>query len=102
MLTPGAGLAQGPRQFKDWKASPDVENSDEKHLRRFAGYCAWTLARAHARSGDPIAIAGYLGGEKTFERAITTFAERYAKQNDRDCAAFLAEIESGRLEAADL
>jgi len=90
------------RQLKDWKASADVENSDEAHLRGITGYRAWTLARAHARSGDPIAIAGYLGKDKTFERAITAFAERYAKQNDRDYSAFTADIDSGKLDAAEL
>lgn len=90
------------RQLKDWKASADVESSSEKHLQWFASYRAWTLARAHARSGDPIAIAGYLGKDKTFARAITVFAERYASQNDRDYAAFTARIDSGELEAAEL
>jgi uncharacterized protein (DUF2252 family) len=90
------------RQLKDWKASADVESSSEKHLQSFASYRAWTLARAHARSGDPIAIAGYLGKDKTFARAITAFAERYASQNDRDYAAFTGRINSGELQSAEL
>ncbi len=90
------------RQLKDWKASADVENISEKYLQGIASYRAWTLARAHARSGDPIAIAGYLGKGKTFARAITAFAERYALQNDRDYAEFTARIDSGELEAAEL
>jgi len=61
--------------------------------------CGWTLARAHARSGDPIAIAGYLGSNDTFDQALTEFAERYADQNELDYAAFLEENHSGRLEA---
>ena len=90
------------RQLKDWKASADVESISEKHLHGIASYRAWTLARAHARSGDPIAIAGYLGKDKTFARAITAFAERYANQNDRDYADFTGRIDSGELEAAEL
>ena len=61
---------------------------------------AGTLARAHARSGDPVAIAGYLGSSDTFDQALTEFAERYADQNERDYEAFLGEIRGGRLEAA--
>ena len=62
--------------------------------------CGWTLARAHARSGDPVAIAGYLGSSDTFDPALTEFAERYADQNELDYEAFLEEIRTGRLEAA--
>lgn len=90
------------RQFKDWKASADVDNTNRKQLDLFAGNRGWTLARAHARAGDPIAISGHLGPGKTFDRAIVEFAERYADLNEQDYAAFVAEIESGRLEAAEL
>lgn len=90
------------RQLKDWKVSADFENTNEDFLRGSASYRASTLARAHARSGDPIAIAGYLGRDKTFEKAITAFAERYSMQNDKDYAAFAADIESGKLDAAEL
>jgi hypothetical protein len=69
-------------------------------LYRYARLCGWTLARAHARSGDPIAIAGYLGSSDTFDQALTEFAECYGDQNERDYEAFLEEIRSGRLEAA--
>jgi len=61
----------------------------------------FTLARSHARSGDPIAIAGYLGSGKAFDRAIVEFAERYADQAEEDHAAFTAQIDSGKLEAAE-
>jgi hypothetical protein len=68
-------------------------------LNRYAQLCGWTLARAHARSGDPIAIAGYLGSSDTFDQALTDFADRYADQNERDYEAFVEEVRSGRLEA---
>ena len=61
--------------------------------------CGWTLARAHARSGDRIAIASYLGNGDAFDQALATFAESYADQNDRDFAAVAAAVASGRLEA---
>ena len=62
----------------------------------------WTLARAHARAGDPAAIAGYLGTDDEFDRAVAEFAERYATQNQADHEAFTAEIAEGRLEAAEI
>jgi len=65
----------------------------------YARLCAWTLARAHARSGDSIAIAGYLGSKDVFDRAIAAFAEAYADQNERDYAALLDAIANGRVEA---
>ena len=67
-------------------------------LRFYAGICGWTLARAHARSGDPIAIAAYLGEGDQFDRSITDFAQRYADQNEQDYQTFAAAIRSGRLE----
>jgi hypothetical protein len=65
----------------------------------YAQMCGWTLARAHARSGDRIAIAAYLGKRDTFDQAIADFSEAYADQNERDYAALLAAVESGRIEA---
>jgi hypothetical protein len=88
------------RQLRDWKGAADVENMKMPNLLYLARLCGWTLARAHARSGDPVAIAGYLGTSDTFDRALTEFAERYADQNERDYEAFLNLIRSGRLEAA--
>jgi sugar/nucleoside kinase (ribokinase family) len=70
-------------------------------LNFYAGMCGWTLARAHARSGDPVAIAAYLGGSDEFDRSIRDFAERYADQNERDYQAFATAIHSGRLEALE-
>ena len=80
--------------------SVDVDNLNADILTRYAGLCAWTRARSHARSGDPVAIARYRGSSDTFDQALTDFAERYADQNQRDYEAFLKEIQSGRLEAA--
>ena len=90
------------RQLKDWKFSMDVENVTRDQLKLLARNRGWTLARAHARAGDPIAISGYLGADKTFERALIEFAEHYADQNELDYEAFATEIESGQLEAAEL
>ncbi|HET9008061.1 MAG TPA: DUF2252 family protein, partial [Actinomycetes bacterium] len=67
----------------------------------YAGICGWTLARAHARSGDPIAIAAYLSEGDRFDRSITDFSQRYADQNELDYAAFAEAIRSGRLEALE-
>ena len=67
----------------------------------YGGVCGWTLARAHARSGDPVALAEYLGKSDTFDQSVTDFSERYADQNDRDYRAFAAAIRSGRLEAIE-
>ena len=78
----------------------DIENLDAAALTDYARLCGWTLARAHARSGDPVAIAGYLGSSDTFDQALTEFAERYADQNERDYEAFLEEIRSGQLQVA--
>ena len=68
-------------------------------LAVYAGLCAWTLARAHARSADRIAIASYLGTSATFDEAMVSFAHRYADQNERDHAALVAAIEEGRITA---
>jgi hypothetical protein len=61
--------------------------------------CGWTLARAHARSGDRIAIASYLGSGDGFDRALADFSSAYAEQNERDYEAFVAAVETGRIEA---
>jgi len=65
----------------------------------YGRFCAWTLARAHARSGDRIAIASYLGKGKSFERAIVDFSHAYAEQNERDYKKLIAAVESGRITA---
>jgi uncharacterized protein (DUF2252 family) len=89
------------RQLRDMKGSADVESMAPVGLRFYAGICGWTLARAHARSGDPIAIAEYLGEDDQFDRSISDFAQRYADQNEQDYQAFATAIRSGRLEALE-
>jgi len=89
------------RQLRDMKGSAEVESMAPVGLNFYADICGWTLARAHARSGDPIAIAAYLGEDDQFDRAITDFSSRYADQNERDYQAFTKAIRSGRLEALE-
>ena len=78
-----------------------VESMAPFGLTWYAGICGWTLARAHARSGDPVAISEYLGDGDTFDQAITDFSERYADQNEQDFQAFVTAIQAGRLEAVE-
>ena len=85
------------RQLRDMKTSADVELMNSGALNFYAGLCGWTLARAHARSGDVVALAAYLGESDAFEKSITDFAVRYADQNEQDYQAFTAAIDSGRL-----
>jgi hypothetical protein len=87
------------RQLWDWKRSADVEDMTPKSLGLYGEVCGWTLARAHARSGDRVAIGAYLGGGDAFDRAIAEFAEAYADQNDRDYARLQEEVKAGRLTA---
>jgi len=87
------------RQLRDMKGSAEVESMTPFAMRFYARTCGWTLARAHARSGDPIAITAYLGKNDGFERAITDFSERYADQNEEDYRAFAKAVRSGRLTA---
>jgi uncharacterized protein (DUF2252 family) len=89
------------RQLRDMKGSADVEAMKPIGLNFYAGICGWTLARAHTRSGDPIAIAAYLGEDDQFDRSITAFSERYADQNEQDYQAFVGAIHSGRLQALE-
>jgi uncharacterized protein (DUF2252 family) len=87
------------RQLKDMKASVDIEKETSKSLGRYAQLCGWTLARAHSRTGDAAAIAGYLGSGSVFDDAIADFALTYADQSESDFAAFMNAIESGRIDA---
>ena len=89
------------RQLRDMKGSAEVESMAPVGLRFYADICGWTLARAHARSGDPIAIAAYLGKDDQFDRSISDFAQRYADQNELDYQAFAEAVRSGRLEALE-
>ena len=87
------------RQLKDMKGSAKVESMSANELVLYAGLCGWTLARAHARSGDRVQIAAYLGKSERFDRSVADFAVAYADQTERDHAALLAAVKSGRLPA---
>ncbi len=98
------GWTRGPegrdfyfRQLWDMKGSVEVTQLELPGLTLYGRLCGWSLARAHARSGDPVAIAAYLGTSDTFDGAIADFAEAYADQNERDHAAFVAAMKSGRI-----
>ena len=87
------------RQLWDAKGSAQVELMDPRAMKIYADVCGWTLARAHARCGDPVAIAAYLGKSDTFDRALASFAEAYADQNERDYAALKKAVATGRVVA---
>ena len=87
------------RQLRDWKFSVPIEQMRPPGMTVYARLCGWTLARAHACSGDRIALAAYLGGSTKFDEAIADFAETYADQNERDYAALQAAVKEGRAEA---
>ncbi|TXS54935.1 DUF2252 domain-containing protein [Streptomyces sp. t39] len=90
------------RQLRDWKGIAVPETMTPRQLRVFGELCGATLARAHARSGDRIAIAAYLGRGESFDRALARFAEAYADQNERDHRALVDAVKAGGLPAADL
>src|SRR5487761_741768 len=87
------------RQLRDWKFSMPIEVMVPAGMTVYARLCGWTLARAHARSGDRVALAAYLGGSAKFDHAIADFAVTYADQNELDYAAFQAAVEDGKAEA---
>jgi uncharacterized protein (DUF2252 family) len=87
------------RQLRDWKFSVEIATLRPEGLQMYGELCGWTLARAHARSGDRIAIASYLGGSDAFDRAIARFAPTYADQNERDFHALVDGVKSGRIVA---
>jgi uncharacterized protein (DUF2252 family) len=87
------------RQLRDWKGSAETEQMTPKGMAAYGRLCGWTLARAHARSGDRVAIASYLGSGTHFDRALLAFARDYAEQNDRDYRALAAAAKSGRITA---
>jgi uncharacterized protein (DUF2252 family) len=89
------------RQLRDWKGSLDIDTILPRGLVLFAGACGWTLARAHARSGDRIAIAAYLGKTERFDRAIAEFAAAYADCNERDHQALVRAVADGRIAAVE-
>ncbi len=85
------------RQLRDWKLSVDVSAMNPDWMRRYVGFCGWTLARAHARTGDRFALAGYLGSAAVFDEAIADFAASFADQNERDHAALAQAAQSGQI-----
>ncbi|MGB6578641.1 MAG: DUF2252 domain-containing protein [Streptosporangiaceae bacterium] len=87
------------RQLRDWKFSVPIELMLPEGMTLYARLCGWTLARAHARSGDRVALAAYLGGSDKFDQAIADFAETYADQNELDYAALQAAVKDGKAEA---
>jgi uncharacterized protein (DUF2252 family) len=89
------------RQLRDMKGSIEVETLLPLGLSFYARICGWTLARAHARSGDPVAIAEYLGASDAFDRSITDFSLAYADQNEQDYQEFVNAVKSGRLQALE-
>jgi hypothetical protein len=89
------------RQLRDMKGSAEIESMTPTGLTLYAWTCGWTLARAHARSGDPVAIAACVGGSDAFDKSIDDFSQRYADQNERDYQQFVKAIRSGRLQALE-
>jgi uncharacterized protein (DUF2252 family) len=87
------------RQLRDWKGSAEVEQMDPKGMAAYGRLCGWTLARAHARSGDGVAIAAYLGRGSGFDRAIVEFSHAYAEQNERDFGALADAVKAGKVAA---
>jgi uncharacterized protein (DUF2252 family) len=87
------------RQLWDWKTSADVDVMSPVQMAGYGEMCGWTLARAHARSGDRVAIAAYLGSGDVFDTAMVGFAETYADQNERDYAALASAVKAGRIAA---
>jgi len=87
------------RQLRDWKFSIDIQTLIPRGMRIYGQLCGWTLARAHARSGDRIAIASYLGSGDVFDKAIAQFAVAYADQNEKDHQALVDAVKSGRITA---
>jgi uncharacterized protein (DUF2252 family) len=85
------------RQLRDWKGSADTDQMTPQSMAVYGRLCGWTLARAHARSGDRVAIAAYLGSGKSFDNAIVSFSESYSDQNERDFEALQKAAASGRI-----
>jgi uncharacterized protein (DUF2252 family) len=88
------------RQLRDWKGSADIPGMTPAGMELWAGMCGWTLARAHARTGDRIAIAAYLGKSSAFDDALVEFAVSYADQKERDHIALNKAVATGRIAAA--
>jgi len=95
----GVDRDQYVRQMWDMKGSADITTMTPRGMHLYADMCGWTLARAHARSGDPVAIAAYLGASDVFDRSMATFAEAYADQNELDHAALTEAVSRGSMSA---
>jgi uncharacterized protein (DUF2252 family) len=87
------------RSLRDWKVSVDITTLVPRGMRTYGELCGWTLARAHARSGDRIAIGAYLGGKDVFDHAVAEFAAAYADRNEQDYQLLSAAAHSGRIKA---
>ena len=87
------------RQLWDWKISADIETMTPEEMKVYGQMCGWTLARAHARTGDRVAIASYLGKNDAFENALVGFANDYADQNERDYECLVEAVKSKRVKA---
>ncbi|HMD02868.1 MAG TPA: DUF2252 family protein, partial [Candidatus Baltobacteraceae bacterium] len=85
------------RQLRDWKTAVSIDEMGAADLGTYAQFCGWALARAHARTGDPGAIAGYIGRGDVFDRALVSFANAYADQTESDYTEFMKAVDSGRL-----
>jgi hypothetical protein len=85
------------RQFRDMKVSAEVETFLPRTLIAYATMCGWAVARAHAKTGEPATITGYLGSNDQFDKALMQYAEAYADQAERDFEAFQRAVRSGRL-----
>ena len=84
------------------KISPIVEAMEHDKLKIYSKLCGWALARAHARSGNPAMISGYLGNSSVFDQAVTRFAKSYADQTERDHKALAKAVANGRMEVAEV
>jgi NAD(P)H-dependent flavin oxidoreductase YrpB (nitropropane dioxygenase family) len=87
------------RQLRDMKTTAIIDDFDAADLRAYGRVCGWALARAHARSGDAAAIAGYMGSSEVFDDALCEFAVEYADQAQRDHRAFVRAVRQGRVKA---
>jgi uncharacterized protein (DUF2252 family) len=99
--TGGRGRHFYVRQLRDVKVKPVIEAADASRLMRYAQWCGWALARAHAKSSEVGTIAGYLGASRRFDDAIARFALAYADQNERDHASLLKAVQDGRIQAVE-
>jgi hypothetical protein len=87
------------RQLWDWKSSADIDTMEPEMMAVYGRMCGWTLARAHARSGDAAAIGAYLGGGTSFDKAVARFADAYADQNERDHRRLADGVADGEIAA---